>query len=260
MKRFLACLGLITLFLGVSCEVFEGRNKIQYPVDMSAIEVPGDTITLEFRFEFFDETPDSTGIGLSADWNGSELNILLRGNEEGDEDAGSFSNIRYLNVGRPENGTYTVTFEGEKQRTEQFSLTVTDSAFSADDFAGDLVNLYWDNDRRLFTDMLLVEIGYMIEEEPVVTFVRDSLVALGAVEITLPEGSYSIFAVESDGTAKGSRVESPDWKTAGFDGSVSLLFSYEGKESALDEVFTTYDDDLAALSIRTGRGFDRTER
>lgn len=267
MKRLVLRAGLMVilaiLIIGVSgCDLFEGVNKIDYPAEMVTYEVPGDPITLVLAFEFFDQTPDSSGVNLSTERQNGDLIILLEGTKEGSEEQGSFSNLFTLNLGEIKQPEFTIYFQDGKDNEENVSFFYTDSSYYYDDVEAGwpenivVIDTLQNNGRRLFADMLLVETGYASEQEDLITALKEDVLGLGAVEVVLEQGSYSIFKIESEGKVIGHRENSPEWKTAGFDSTQSMIFTYDGDTTLLDELYTSYADTIT-LSIRMGSGFDR---
>jgi hypothetical protein len=264
MKRFVAFLGLMAVILALSigCEFLEGVNKIDYPAELVTYEVPGDPITLELAFEFFDQTPDSSGVNLSLDRQNGNLIILLEGTKEGSEEQGGFSNLFTLNLGEITLPEFTIYFQDGKDNEEDVSFFYGDSSYYYDDVEAGwpdkivFIDTFQNNGRRLFADMLLVETGYASGQEDLITTLKEEVLGLGAVEVALEQGSYSIFKIESEGEVTGHRENSPEWKTAGFDATESMIFTYDGDTTLLDDLYTSYADTIT-LSIRMGSGFDR---
>ena len=264
MKRFVAFWGLMAVILALStgCEFLEGVNRIDYPAELVTYEVLGDPITLELAFEFFDQTPDSSGVNLSTERKNGDLIILLEGTKEGSEEQGCFSNLFTLNLGEIELSEFTIYFEDGKDSEEDVSFFYGDSSYYYDDVEAGwpdkivVIDTSRNNGRRLFADMLLLETGYASEQEALITALKDEVLGLGAVEVALEQGSYSIFKIDSEGNVTGHREDSPEWKTAGFDATQSMVFTYDGDTTALADLYGLYADTIA-LSIRMGSGFDR---
>lgn len=265
MKRFVVVTGLlmgIAILAALGCGLFPGVNKIQYPVSYYYYENPGDSITLSVYVLFYDQTPDTSGVLFNADQSNDTIWIQVR-EDYGTEEQGSFSNLFYKDVGVVESGNYKMVLIGKEGLREGFDLTVTDSSYELDGGAGEVgggageVGEFWGEVvlRRLFADMLLVEIG-LVEGENADAFIT-SLGDVGATSLTLAEGHYSIFEI-ADGDVDGNREVSETWLIYGnFTSTQSLIYTFAGDTALLDSVYTEFEGDISALSIRSGNGFDR---
>ena len=267
MRCFVVKTGLMVimaiLIMGISgCDLLEGVNKIDYPAELLTYEVPGNPITLQLGFEFFDQTPDSSGVNLSLERQNGNLIIILEGTKEGSEGQGYFSNLFTLNLGEIKQPEFTIYFEDGKDNQEDVSFFYGDSSYYYDDVEAGwpdkivVIDTSRNNGRRLFTDMLLVETGYASEQEALITTLKEDVLGLGAVEVALEQGSYSIFKIDGEGNVTGHRENSSEWKTAGFDATGSMIFTYDGDTLLLDDLYVFYADTIT-LSIRMGSGFDR---
>lgn len=203
--------------------------------------------------EFFDETPDTDGVDHEWELRDNTIWILLKGNKEGDEVSGSHSNTLPVDIGALEIGEYSLLFEGENEEQEEFILTVKDSIYLVEG-EGEEVALYYGVDtlHRLFENMLLLEMAYDTSQAPYSDSLKEALTALGAAETALEPGFYSIFSVDSQGEVTGTRITGdPGYLDA------AVLFTYDGDTTELANLYEAYKDDIPALSLRMGSGFDR---
>ncbi|MEA3310675.1 MAG: hypothetical protein U9Q76_00465 [candidate division WOR-3 bacterium] len=258
MKRVVVRTGLMVslalLLVAISgCDLFEGVNKIEYPFTYRLYETPGSPVSLIISLEFFDETPDTDGVDHQWELRGDTIWTLLKGNNEGDEVSGSHSNVLPEDIGALENGNYTLLFEDKDGEQDAFVLAVKDSIYLVEG-EGEEVALYYGTDtlHRLFENMLLLEMAYDSSQAPHSDSLKEALTALGAAGTALEPGFYSIFSVDSQGEVAGARITGdPGYLDA------AVLFTYDGDTTELANLYEAYKDDIAALSIRTGSGFDR---
>lgn len=268
MKRFVVLLGLMVwaaaLFTG--CELIQGDNKIQYPISYRFYEIPGNPITLEFYFDFIDETPDTSGVIYAWGTSNDTLWFSIKPTT-GEEEQGGFHNLIVQNIDTLSLNDWTLAFEGKLGKREYYTLIVEDSFYSFPSEASfimagadePVVSYYGPQSLyRLFPDMLLVETGLYTGEGALLDALKASLVDAGAVAVTLHGGDFSIFEVDSAGVPAGDRETSTTWSIYGnFDQTASVVYSFLGDTLVLDSIYNLYADTIPALSIRMGSGFDR---
>jgi hypothetical protein len=264
MKRIalLTVLGGLIL-LSLSCELpppLDTYNDIEYPVGFGLLrEQPGDPITLIFAFCFQDETLDTSGVDFDWSKRGDTLWFLLKGKDGEIDHNGPYRSRLDVNVGALEKGSYTLLLEGERGAQDTLTLTVEDSVYYLSGYDGEVAKPWaYDTLRRLFPDMLLVEVG---ARESGIDSMKQDLVELGGVECHVAVGSYSMFKAVSFDTfwVYGDRASSDEWSW-NLDFAGSLLFTYDGDTMRLDSLFNSPSVDVGALSMRMGNGFDRYYR
>lgn len=263
MKRFVvpaAALGI--LFFSLSgCDIFKGVNKISYPMTFWISEAIGDPISFEIRFEFSDQTPDTSGINYSSEIKGDTISILIEGTSEGTEGEGYFANELVFNLGQIPAGSYVLHIESNNSKADNFELTVADSLYTIKEANIGKIALSYTSDtlRRFFADMLLVEIG---GDTTTIKRMSDTLTSelttSGATKLAPLAGNYSFFEVNAAGRIFGNRERSDSWQIySGFDTTACMLFKYTGDTIGLSAFYDIYKDTIPGFSVRTGAGFDR---
>jgi hypothetical protein len=263
MKRFVAAvasMGILILTLA-GCDIFKGANKIAYPMTFWISEAIGDPISFEIRFEFSDQTPDTSGISYSSEIKGDSIKILIEGTSEGTEGEGYFANDLLFDFGQIPAGSYVLHIESNNSKADNFELTVADSIYTIKEANIGKVALSYTSDtlRRFFADMVLVEMG---GDTSLIKRMSDTLnnvfTAFSGTKLSPRPGNYSFFEVNAAGRILGNREQSDSWQIySGFDSTACLLFKYPGDTVALSAIYGFYGDSIPGFSIRTGAGFDR---
>ena len=263
MKR-ITLLGVLSGLIALSCSWFDNHNDIAYPAIFDwAGETPGDPVTLNVKFWFEDQTPDTSGVIFDWGQRGDTLWFLLQGRDGDIQCQDTFRNGFQVNFGVLDTGTYSLLFEGEDGIMDTFGLVVEDSLYRFvhrqktsiyDSISGKVV-FFRDGEhdtlRRIFKDMLLVELaGELSDPTPYRDSITVDLSEIGAEECHLTNGTYSMF-------------RSGTWNDAIENGLIgnpaSRFFTYDGDTMRLDSLFEVYIKKywLGALSFRMGNGFDR---
>ena len=281
-KAFLGVLSGVIILGSLSCSWFDNHNDIVYPGEFYMNgETPGDPVTLNVEIGFGDQTPDTSGVIFDWERRSDTLGFLLKGMDGEIDHKGPYeNNYRLVNLGFLEPATYTVLFEGEKGVEDTFGLVVEDSLYRFvhrqktsiyDSVSGKVVyfmDCRHDTLRRIFPDMLLVEVGAGwgpgSEADSQFATLKSSILQTGAVDCVLSPGTYSMFTAYvffDTSYVVGSRQASQEWYDAVNNGLLgvtsSMLFTYDSDTASLSDVFEAFKDTFPALSIRMGNGFDR---
>lgn len=259
MKGFALIICFATLLLNTACDREpepDTHNDIEYPATIRLeYETPGNPITLQMTVYFLDETEDSSGVDFQWKWRSDTLWILLDETAADADHSGRHANTLLMDLGALEEGVYPLVFEGKEEAQDTFTFSVEDSLYVLSGEDGEVAQLYSsraasDTLNRIFTDMLLVEAGWVNSLQEAYT---DSLfidiVNLGAEECTVAEGRYTMLHIDS-------RWNSEEWGYY-LSGAIAKLFTFEGDTLELETLFEGYKSKLEALSIRMGNGFDR---
>lgn len=262
MKRFVVALSLgsIALFLS-SCDIFKGINKIALPMELWIYEGVGDPITCNMHFFFSDLTPDTSGIEDTAYISGSTVNVIIKGTNDGELDQAYSYNDIYFDFGQIPQGSYTLHVETNNSKADDFEFTVAESVYVVKDIKTGKVAMGYGSDtlRRLFPDMLLVELGMDTASiRRRVDTLTSRLALIDGTKADLSAGSYSIFAVSSEGRITADREQSENWQIySGFDTTTCVVYKFTGDTADLSAFYELYKDTVPGFSLRLGSGFDR---
>lgn len=263
---FLVIIGVSVAFIG--CSWFDKYNDIEYPASFEyECETIGDSNSLGVHFNFRDQTPDSSGVIF--EWKRIENGFWfsLKGGDAELVDTGSYSNYIGVYLGELDKGDYFLIFEGSGNDPDTHLLRVEDSVYLFEGEGGKWVILTDKAKkglRRIFPDMLLVEVGMgePIEEQNMyLDSLNQEFISVGAEECTVPEGQYSMFYASSDGDVIGNLFT----KWADYDSVFEhgwlcaykcLLFVYNEDTIGLESIFEKYSaDKFPSLSIHMGNGY-----
>ena len=261
MKR-ITLLGVLSgvIILGsLSCDVFGGDNKVEYPITMICHEIPGNPITFQLSILFTDETWDTSGIELETERRGDTLWYHLEGKWSRETDWKEYHNTEYVNFGSLEEGEYTMLAEGRNGKQDTLSLTVEDSLYHLVGDSGDVIHHIEMELRRIFPDMLHVQVGMInsLPQDKYIDSLKLALVDLGAVECKPSPGQYSFFSADVGGVGSNLRLQWDDAFGEWWDHGETMLFTYNGDTTDLSGVFEDYRLEFQALCFFMGNGFNR---
>lgn len=261
------CLVLSMMFgvLVIGCAWFDNHNDIEYPVQLRMDQRYGDPVSLWFYIYFTDQTEDDDGVLYEWSRNGDTL-LFSFDEQEGKADWNDvYYNTRKVELCELESDTYTLIFECsdiEKKSTFLYTdtliLEVEDSAYHLEEYEGDAVTTklsdyesrYWSVDiRKLFPDMILVEVASYDENPSQADSFRLELLNLGADLCSLSYGDYTLFQVNEEGD-----VWVPLHNGVLCYG-VPEVYCYSEDTIHLVNLVDKYRGKLKGLSLRSGSGF-----
>ena len=250
--------------ISIGCNWLDNHNDIEYPVNLRMVQRLGEPVSLWFYMYFSDQTVSEDGVVYNWSFEGDTLFFYFEEEEATVDWNDLYNNTRNAELGNLEPGEYVLIFEGvdiNQNTTNLYSDTlifeVTDSVYRLQEFEGSAVSTnldeyesrYWSLElRRLFSDMLVVEIALKDTNSSYDDSLRLELTTLGAHPCTVSSGDYKLFKVREDGflyvpLSNGCLV-----------GGKPELYSFSGDSIYLVNLCESYQEKLDGVFMRMGNG------
>lgn len=244
--------------------MFDNHNDIEFPVKLRMMQRYGNPTTLNFYFDFVDQTAGEDGVCFEWERRGDTLWVSFQ-EEKGDVSPNErYLNTRSVEMGGLDSANYLLMVKCQDENGESGLLAdtvrfeVTDSSYHLEEMEGkavrtkldDYESQYESRDyRRLFPDMLLVEIAEDTTKPSYVDSFFIDLAELGAEACTVSAGNYSMFVIADDG-----QIYIPLYNGNLMWGE-KHLFTYSGDTCNLRALGEQYSNNLRGLWLRMGNGF-----